>query len=139
MACPDRWRALAGAGPVSPAAAPRPAAHPPVPSPRLPGDLLAALLLAWCERHPGDLASAAEKAVASLQAVLRVTSRIVEAEEARLAAAGAGAAARDGPKPLLSSRERTAAVFRAKELRLVQSQAELVDPRVELRAEPLAR
>lgn len=91
------------------------------------GDLLAALLLAWTERHPGDLAAAVEKAVAGLQGVLAVTAAAAAAE-----AGGAGGAT------LLSSRERTAAAFRAKELRLVQAQGALLSPVVTLRAEPLA-
>lgn len=40
----------------------------------VPGDLLAALLLAWLYRHPDDVALAAEKAVAGLQAVLAKTA-----------------------------------------------------------------
>jgi hypothetical protein len=103
--------------------------------------LLAALLLAWAHRHPADLATAVETALAGLQGVLRVTSAAVAAEERAAAAALAASADADGPpgQGLLSSRERSAAVFRAKELRLVQAQAEVVTPRVELRAEPLLR
>lgn len=36
---------------------------------------MAALLLAWTWRHPGDLEVAVEKAVAGLQAVLKDTAR----------------------------------------------------------------
>lgn len=39
----------------------------------MPGDLLAALLLGWSHRHPDDLATAIEKAVAGLQQVLKGT------------------------------------------------------------------
>lgn len=103
-----------------------------------PGDLLAALLLAWTARHPGDLATAVEKAVAGLQGVLRVTAAAVAADEQRSSGAGNGGGS-GGEASALSSKERTAAVFRAKELRLVQSQRELIEPRIDLRAEPLAR
>ena len=114
-------------------------------SPLRAGDLLTALLLAWTERHPGDLATAVEKALGALQGVLRVTSAAVAEEERRAAAeaaaagGGGGAAVAGGDASLLSSREGAASVFRAKELRLVQAQEELVAPRVELRAEPLAQ
>lgn len=126
------------------------------------GDLLAALLLAWCARYPCDLATAVEKAVAGLQGVLQVTAAAVDkledAEHIEDAAEGAGAerAASEGPAEgeaaegaageregggehhVLASRERTAAVFRAKELRLVQGQRAVVAPQVVLKAEPLA-
>jgi pyridoxine kinase len=39
-----------------------------------PGDLLTALLLGWSARHPQDLATAVEKAVAGLQGVLLATA-----------------------------------------------------------------
>lgn len=102
-----------------------------------PGDLLAALLLAWCARHPADLALAVEKAVAGLQAVLRVTAAAVFGTDRR--EGSAGGASGEGAGGLLSSRERSAAAFRAKELRLVQARHELADPVAELRAEPLQR
>ena len=38
------------------------------------GDLLTALLLGWTARHPQDLATAVEQAVAGLQGVLRATA-----------------------------------------------------------------
>ncbi|GBF93943.1 pyridoxal kinase [Raphidocelis subcapitata] len=103
------------------------------------GDLLSALLLAWCARHPADLALAVEKAVAGLQAVLRVTAAAVHETERREGSAGGGGGGGGGAHDLLSSKGRTAAVFRAKELRLVQARHALVDPEVELRAEPLRR
>lgn len=40
-----------------------------------PGDLLAALLLAWLSRCPGDLAGAVRKALSTMQRVLRATAR----------------------------------------------------------------
>jgi len=55
------------------------------------GDLLAALLLARMHRHPRDLATAVEQAVAGLQGVLRAT-------------------ALQCPSSLLSSRERSSEV-----------------------------
>ncbi|KAI8465387.1 MAG: Ribokinase-like protein [Monoraphidium minutum] len=100
------------------------------------GDLLAALLLAWTARHPGDLATAVEKAVGGLQGVLAVTAAAAEAEGRR---GGAAVAEGGGGGAALSSRAgSSAAAFRAKELRLVQAQGVLVAPLVELRAEPLA-
>ena len=113
--------------PVSPPLAPLPSL----------GDLLAALLLAWTARHPGDLAAAVERAVAGLQGVLRVTAAAATAE-----ASGGAAAAADSPAAaaaVLGGRERTAAAFRARELRLVQAQREVVEPKVVLRAEAIAR
>ena len=78
--------------------------------------------------------------MASLQGVLQRTAAAVEQiegqEDAASAAAGGGQPA-DPHAHLLSSRERTAAVFRAKELRLVQAQGALLAPRVQLRAQPL--
>mmetsp|Transcript_37407 Transcript_37407/g.94391 ORF Transcript_37407/g.94391 Transcript_37407/m.94391 type:complete len:357 (-) Transcript_37407:212-1282(-) len=79
------------------------------------GDLVAALLLAWMHHHPGDLATAVEKATAGLQAVLRST------------AAASGAAA--------SAAQRTSAVCAARELRVIQNQRVLQQPVVELRCE----
>jgi len=99
------------------------------------GDLLTALLLAWCARHPRDLATAVEKAVASLQGVLQHTAGAVEELQQQEAAAGGGG--QQGSGNPLSSKERTAAVFRAKELRVVQAQAAIANPIVELRAESL--
>ena len=47
------------------------------------GDLCAALLLAWSDKLPGQLGRAAERAVASLQGVLRKTAQAqAEAEAA---------------------------------------------------------
>ncbi|KAF8060301.1 hypothetical protein HT031_004836 [Scenedesmus sp. PABB004] len=84
------------------------------------GDLLAALLLAWTHRCPGDLAAAVEAAVAGLQAVLRLT------------------AAAAGPEVLAAAKgDRSAAAFRAKELRVVAGAHLLAAPAVEIRAEPL--
>jgi hypothetical protein len=73
-----------------------------------------------------------EKALAGLQGVLQATADAVDELERQHDAAAAA------PHPhLLSSRERTAAVFRARELRLVQAQGALLAPHVVLRAEPL--
>lgn len=82
------------------------------------GDLLAALLLARIHSQPGDLASAVELAVAGLQGVLHVT------------------AAACGPAAMAAGR--SAAVFAARELRLVQAQGCLAAPQVTIRAEPLS-
>ncbi|KAF6253149.1 Ribokinase-like protein [Scenedesmus sp. NREL 46B-D3] len=84
------------------------------------GDLLAALLLAWSQRYPDDLAAAVEHAVAGLQGVLQLT------------------AAAAGPEVLASTDERSSAVFRAKELRLVQGQKLLLQPDVRIRVEPIS-
>ena len=67
------------------------------------------------QRHPADLAAALEQAVAGLQAVLVDT------------AVHSGAVA--------AAKERTAAVSRARELRLVQNLGPLAAPVVEHRAE----
>lgn len=91
------------------------AADPPARSPA--GDLFAALLLGWMHRHPQDLKSALEGAVAGLQAVLRDT----------VAHCGEAAAAK----------ERTAAVCAARELRLVQNRGAMLDPVRFYRAEPV--
>lgn len=86
--------------------------------PRLPGyftgagDLCAALLLARSSENPGRLAAAVELAVASVQAVLQ-----------RTAAFAAAPGAPSGPA--------------ARELQLVQSVAELMNPTVEHRVEAL--
>lgn len=83
------------------------------------GDLLCALLLAWSHRYPDNLAAAVEHAVAGLQGVLQLT------------------AAAAGPAVLASTDERSAAVFRAKELRLVQGQQQLLQPDIKIRVEPI--
>jgi pyridoxine kinase len=96
----------------------------------LPGDLLAALLLAWIHKHPGNLALAVEKAVAGLQAVLAATvaavspaaAAVVQHANADMCPAAAAA---------------LAAAFKAKELRVIQSQQQLVDPSVKILAEKL--
>lgn len=80
------------------------------------GDLLSALLLAWLQRYPEDMARAVEAAVAGLQAVLQATAREC------------------GPAAM--TKERSAAVCAARELRLVQNQHLLVEPPVSLRCEP---
>lgn len=72
------------------------------------GDLCAALLLAWSTKMPNQLGNAAEKAVASLQGVLRRTA-IAQAEAEASGKTGIG----------------------CRELRLVQSQDELLRPEVE--------
>lgn len=72
------------------------------------GDLLASLILAAMGRHPSDLATAMEEAIASLQAVLRDTAEACG--EASFAL------------------ERTSEVCRARELRLVQNRAHLMNP-----------
>ncbi len=77
-----------------------------------------------------------ETALGSLQGVLLRTAEEVEKVE-RQRAAGEGGEAAAEQQRLLSSRERTAAVFRAKELRLVQAQGAITAPVVRLRAEPL--
>ncbi|EFN56196.1 hypothetical protein CHLNCDRAFT_56126 [Chlorella variabilis] len=81
------------------------------------GDLFTALLLGWLHKHPDDLKTALEAAVAGLQAVLRDT------------VAQAGAAA--------SATERTAAVCAARELRLVQNQGAILQPQLMFTAEPI--
>jgi pyridoxine kinase len=80
------------------------------------GDLLAALLLAHTAASPGDLATATEKATATLQEVLQNT----------LEAAG-----QYGNSP-----ERTAEVMSARELQLVQSANAILEPKVVYRAIP---
>lgn len=69
-------------------------------------------------RHPEDLKTALEGAVAALQAVLRDT----------VAHCGDAAAAT----------ERTAAVCAARELRLVQNQGAMLHPQLIYPAEPIA-
>ncbi|KAG2483428.1 hypothetical protein HYH03_017683 [Edaphochlamys debaryana] len=81
------------------------------------GDLFAALLLAWMQHHPGDLATAVDKAVGGLQAVLADTVRHC------------------GPAALAA--ERTAEVCALRELRLIQCQGKLQDPPLRYRCEPL--
>lgn len=78
------------------------------------GDLLAALLLAHTAAIPQDLATATEKACATLQEVLRRTADA--AGEYRL------------------SPERTSKVMGARELQLVQSADAILHPKVEYRA-----
>jgi pyridoxal/pyridoxine/pyridoxamine kinase len=78
------------------------------------GDLLAALLLAHSSNTPKELASATERAVASLQQVLQRTA----------AAAG----------PHSNTLDRTCEAMRARELQLVQSQQDILNPRVQFRA-----
>jgi len=70
------------------------------------GDLLAALFLAWLQRHPDEPHRAAQAAVATVQAVIRRT---------RDACAGLA----------------TAPTARDRELRLVQSKRDIEDPDVE--------
>ena len=96
-----------------------PACHPwlQCPPPPAVGDLFTALLLGWLHKHPDDLKTALEAAVAGLQAVLRDT------------VAQAGAAA--------SATERTAAVCAARELRLVQNQGAILQPQLMFTAEPI--
>eukprot|EP00877_Chromochloris_zofingiensis_P002856 jgi/Chrzof1/12571/UNPLg00524.t1 len=79
------------------------------------GDLLTALLLAWTFIHPDDIATAVELAIAGLQGVLRATAHAA------------------GP----AIKERSAKAFAAKELRLIQNQHLLIEPKVELVAEPI--
>lgn len=98
---------------------------------RCPGDLLAALLLAWSHRHPTRLALAVEKVVAGLQAVLAATAAAQQQAQQQAPASGSDKAAGG------DEAARTAAAFRAKELRLVQSAQQLLAPEVSLRAEPL--
>jgi pyridoxine kinase len=79
------------------------------------GDLMAALLLAHTCANPASLSTAVEKAVASLQIILKDT----------LAEAGDAAASTD----------KTATGARARELRLIQGQAAILHPDVQHRAE----
>ncbi|KAL3152275.1 hypothetical protein ABBQ32_001349 [Trebouxia sp. C0010 RCD-2024] len=81
------------------------------------GDLLAALLLARLHKHPDNMQHAVEQAVASLQAVL-------------LASADASGEA-------AHAKERTAQVFKQRELRLIQNPHLLISPPVKLKAKPL--
>lgn len=82
------------------------------------GDLFAALLLAWLQRHPTLLSAALEGAVATLQAVLKDT--------ATASAHTVG-------------ESRTAAVWAARELRLVANAHVLAgEVAVEHRAVPVA-
>lgn len=87
--------------------------------PPLLGDLLSALLLAWTSKQPDKLAAAVEAAVAGLQGVLAVT------------------AAAAGPEVLAAKNVRSAEIFKAKELRLIQGQQHLLHPKVTIRAQPL--
>ncbi|GLC35701.1 hypothetical protein PLESTB_000485400 [Pleodorina starrii] len=79
------------------------------------GDLFAALLLAWMHHHPGDLATALEKAVGGLQAVLADTVRHC------------------GPAALAA--ERSSEVCALRELRLIPCQGQLQDPPIRYRCE----
>ncbi|KXZ56574.1 hypothetical protein GPECTOR_1g516 [Gonium pectorale] len=81
------------------------------------GDLFAALLLAWMHHHPGDLATAVEKAVGGLQAVLADTVRHC------------------GPAALAA--ERTAEVCAQRELRLIPCQGKLQEPPIVYRCEAI--
>lgn len=81
------------------------------------GDLLTALLLAWLDKLPGDLAAAVEHALAGLQGVLQAT------------ATACGDVAK--------TTEHSAQVSKARELRLVQSQHLLEVPNVQLHAQAL--
>jgi len=80
------------------------------------GDLLAALLLYHTSENPNNLDKATELAVASLQKVLQCTAQ------------AAGAAR--------NSQERSADVMKARELRLVQCQSDILNPVVEYRSIP---
>eukprot|EP00798_Chlamydomonas_sp_ICE-L_P013134 gene13134-3457_t len=80
---------------------------------RCTGDLLAALLLAHMHMQPDDLASAIETAIATLQTVLQDTAQ--NCGEAALAA------------------DRTPEVCRARELRLIQNQAAIIGPTIQLK------
>ena len=80
------------------------------------GDLLAALLLARSSTS-SSLATAVEQAVASVQAVLKDT------------ASHAGAA--------MSPTEKSSAVMKARELRLIQNQAAITSPQVKHTVEAL--
>lgn len=80
------------------------------------GDLLTALLLAKLHCSPEKFGQAIEESVAALQGVMKIT-----AEEGG---------------SLLMSTDRTAEVFRARELRLIQGQDFLINPTIEYRAEP---
>lgn len=79
------------------------------------GDLMAALLLAHLHRTPDRVTHAVEQAVASVQAVLRVT-----AEHAGV-----------------DSEARGAESMRLRELRLIQASSELLHPEVKCRARDL--
>ena len=81
------------------------------------GDLLAALLLYHTSEHPTKLAYAAEMAVASLQSVLKFTA--------------------DAAGESTNSKKATAEVMRARELRLIQCQGQVLNPVVEFRAKPV--
>ena len=72
------------------------------------GDVFAALTLAWVDKMPDNVHGAVGQVLASLQAVLE-----------RTAAAEGVAATCD---------EKTAAAWAARELRLIQSQADILDP-----------
>lgn len=92
------------------------------------GDLFTALLLAWLYKYPHDLKKALENTVAGLQAVLRDT--------AKYAANSSELGKSDGSEE--SDRDmRSAEVCRARELRIVQNQDLLVNPKLEYQAEIL--
>ncbi|KAI8520559.1 pyridoxal kinase-like [Branchiostoma floridae x Branchiostoma belcheri] len=79
------------------------------------GDLFTACLLAWVHKHPKDLATACEKTIATMQAVLQRTL-----DYARRVAG-------EGNKPTAAQRE----------LRLIQSKKDIEEPSVTLKAKPL--
>ena len=88
------------------------------------GDLMAALMLAWSHRHPDDLRTATELALASVQAVLRRTF-------------DAFTAARDAAPPFATEADERAYRRRSLELRLIQSKADLERPEVVLHGSPI--
>ncbi|XP_071801197.1 pyridoxal kinase-like [Asterias amurensis] len=79
------------------------------------GDLFSALLLVWSHKHPSNLQLALEKTLSGMQAVLQRT--LTDAQEL----AGAG----NKPSPA------------QRELRMVQSKADLEDPKVCMKGVPL--
>ena len=81
------------------------------------GDLLTALLLAKLYQNPERFGQAIEESVAALQGIMKMTAE----------ACG----------DLLMSTDKTAEVFRARELRLIQGQDLLLNPTIEYKAEPL--
>ncbi|GAX75383.1 hypothetical protein CEUSTIGMA_g2827.t1 [Chlamydomonas eustigma] len=80
------------------------------------GDLLAALLLGRLHKRPNDLSTAIEEAVASLQSILLDTAEAC------------------GEEVLMAPR--SADVCNKRELRLIQGQEHLVDPKIILRCVP---
>ncbi|XP_066276659.1 pyridoxal kinase-like [Branchiostoma lanceolatum] len=79
------------------------------------GDLFTACLVAWVHKHPKDLATACEKTIATMQAVLQRTLEYAQK------------AAGPGNKATAAQRE----------LRLVQSKKDIEEPAVTLKAKPL--